>query len=55
MAIPKRAIVLGDGTAGITLANKLRYLTSEKDLEVFLVGNSQRQALNLWIFLLIMV
>ncbi|MEM0158550.1 MAG: FAD/NAD(P)-binding oxidoreductase [Thermoplasmataceae archaeon] len=42
MAIPKKAIVLGDGTAGITVANKLRYLTSEKDLEVFVVGNSQR-------------
>ena len=40
MVVTKNIVVVGDGAAGIMTANKLRYLTSEKDAKVTLIGNN---------------
>jgi sulfide:quinone oxidoreductase len=40
MVVTKNIVVVGDGAAGIMTANKLRYLNSEKDARVTLIGNN---------------
>jgi sulfide:quinone oxidoreductase len=40
MVIRKRLVVIGDGASGISLANKVRMLTDEKEVEILLIGNS---------------
>ena len=42
MATPKKVVIVGDGTAGIAAANKLRFSTTLSELEVTVVGNSSR-------------
>ncbi|MCL4341162.1 MAG: NAD(P)/FAD-dependent oxidoreductase [Candidatus Thermoplasmatota archaeon] len=42
MVVPKKVVIVGDGTAGIVAANKLRFSTSQKELTVTVVGNSYR-------------
>jgi sulfide:quinone oxidoreductase len=40
MVVTKNVVVVGDGAAGIMTANKIRYLNSEKDARVTLIGNN---------------
>ncbi|MHB8560458.1 MAG: NAD(P)/FAD-dependent oxidoreductase [Thermoplasmataceae archaeon] len=42
MVLAKRVVILGDGSAGITLANKIRKVTVPDEIEITLIGNSQR-------------
>ncbi len=39
--MPARVLILGDGDAGTIMANKLRFHTSRKDVEITVVGNSK--------------
>lgn len=41
MAVPKRILILGDGAAGTLMANKMRFLSSRKEVEIIVVGNSK--------------
>ncbi|MEM0155997.1 MAG: FAD-dependent oxidoreductase [Thermoplasmataceae archaeon] len=40
MVIRKRLIVIGDGASGISLANKVRMLTDEREVEIVIIGNT---------------
>ena len=42
MVLAKRVVILGDGSAGITFANKLRRVTVPDEIEITIIGNSQR-------------
>lgn len=42
MAVPKKVVIVGDGTAGIVAANKMRFSTTLNELDVTVVGNSSR-------------
>ncbi|WP_393970750.1 FAD/NAD(P)-binding oxidoreductase [Oxyplasma meridianum] len=42
MVLAKRVVILGDGSAGITFANKLRKVTVPGEIEITIIGNSQR-------------
>ncbi len=42
MVVPKRVIVVGDGSSGLVTANKLRFHATEKELEIMVIGNSTR-------------
>ncbi|OWP56267.1 MAG: hypothetical protein B2I17_06700 [Thermoplasmatales archaeon B_DKE] len=40
MAVRKRLIVVGDGASGISLANRVRMLTNNNDVEIVLIGSN---------------
>jgi len=42
MVLAKRVVILGDGSAGITFANKLRRVTVPDEIEITMIGNSQK-------------
>ena len=42
MLAPKRVLILGDGAAGTIMANKLRFHTDRKEVEIVVVGNSPK-------------
>ena len=42
MVLAKRVVILGDGSAGITLANKIRKVTVPDEIEITVIGNSQK-------------
>ena len=42
MVVPKRVIVVGDGSSGLVAANKLRFHATEKELEIMVIGNTTR-------------
>lgn len=42
MVVPKRVIVVGDGSSGLVAANKLRFHATEKELEIMVIGNTSR-------------
>lgn len=42
MAVPKKVVIVGDGAAGIVAANKLRFHTTEKELDIVVIGNNPR-------------
>lgn len=42
MIAPKRILILGDGAAGTIMANKMRFHTDMKDVEIVVVGNSPK-------------
>ena len=42
MAVSKKVIIIGDGAAGIMAANKLRFHSTDKELEITVIGNNPR-------------
>ena len=42
MVLAKRVVILGDGSAGITLANKIGKVTVPDEIEITVIGNSQK-------------
>ncbi len=42
MVVLRKVVIVGDGAAGIIAANKLRFHTSEKELDIVVIGNTPR-------------
>ncbi len=42
MVAPRRVLIIGSGTAAISLANKLRVLNSPRELDISVIGNESR-------------
>ncbi len=42
MSVLKKILILGDGAAGTMMANKMRFLTDTKEVEIVVVGNSTK-------------
>lgn len=42
MVVPKRVIVVGDGSSGLIAANKLRFHATEKELDIMVIGQTTR-------------